>query len=230
MRFRPNRWFALLTTLVLVLAFTPLRAAAQQADATPGRFDFYLLNLAWSPEFCDTLNTLTPAEKAARTGTGCTAPHGFVLHGLWPQNADGTYPASCSTRPGPRDWDRYADMTPDADLLRHEWFKHGTCTTLSPDAFFSTARQAYSDMVIPPAFKRLVQPLTLAPDAILAMFYKANPGFPQGSFALACSGGRFTAIEACFSRGVQPIACSNVRTCSAGVVTVAPEASGQIVR
>ncbi len=215
---------------VVGLACVSLSMPAQQADSTPGRFDFYLLSLSWSPEFCATLNTLTPAELAARTDTGCSAPHAFVLHGLWPQNADGTYPASCSTREGPREWKRYLDMTPELDLLKHEWFKHGTCTTLSPDAFFSTAREAYTSVVIPPTFKNLNQPLTLAPDAILAMFYTANPGFPRGSFALACSAGKFTAIEACFSKNVRPIACQAVRSCEAGTVTVEAEASGQIVR
>jgi ribonuclease T2 len=206
------------------------QAPAQQADSTPGKFDFYLLNLSWSPEFCDTLKTLTPAEQSARTGTTCNAPHAFVLHGLWPQNFDGTYTASCSQRPGPRTWDRYLDMTPDLDLLKHEWFKHGTCTTLSPDAFFSTARQAYTSVVIPDTFKHVNAPMTLAPLAILTTFYRANPSFPQGSFAVACSGGRFVAIEACFSRGVQPIACQNVRSCNDPMVTVSPEAAGQIVR
>ena len=215
---------------IAVLFCAPSRAAAQQPEPTPGKFDFYLLNLSWAPEFCTTLNTLTPAEQAARTNGECNAPHAFVLHGLWPQNSDGTFPASCSKRAGPREWERYLDMTPDLDLLKHEWFKHGTCTTLSPDAFFSTAREAYKEVVIPAAFKHIEQPLTLAPDAILAMFYASNSSFPQGSFALACSDGKFTAVEACFSKGVQPIACQGVRSCSSSTVTIEPEAAGQIVQ
>ena len=129
---------ALLFAAVLLLSHASGRAFGQQAVSTPGQFDFYLLNLSWSPEFCNTLKTLTPAELAARTSTECSAPHAFVVHGLWPQNFDGTYPsASCSRREGPREWKtRYLDMTPDVDLLKHEWFKHGTCTTLSPDCVF----------------------------------------------------------------------------------------------
>ncbi len=224
------RRLTLFLAAIIMLSCVPAAALAQQADSTPGKFDFYLLNLSWSPEFCDTLKTLTPAEQAARTSTTCTAPHTFVLHGLWPQNLDGTYPVNCSEREGPRSWKRYLDMTPDPDLLKHEWFKHGTCTTLSPDAFFSTAREAYTSVAIPETFKHLSEPVTLASAAILTSFYAANPSFPQGSFALACTGGKFTAIEACFSKGAQPIACRNVRTCSAEMVTIQPEASGQIVR
>ncbi len=215
---------------LVVLSCCAGRAFAQQADSTPGHYDFYLLNLSWSPEFCDTLNTLTPAEQAARTSTECAAPHAFVLHGLWPQNFDGTYPADCSKRAGPRSWERYLDLTPDIDLLKHEWSKHGTCTTLSPDAYFSTAREAYTSVAIPAAFKQLNQALTIAPSAILTMFYTANPGFPQGSFAVACTSGKFIAIEACFSKAVQPIACQRVSSCSASTIVVEPEAGGQIVR
>lgn len=221
----------LLFAVLLVFACASHHAAGQQVDSAPGKYDFYLLDLSWSPEFCNTLKTLTPAEQAARSTTECAAPHAFVVHGLWPQNFDGTYPVNCSKRPGPRDWDRYVDMTPDVDLLKHEWFKHGTCTTLSPDAFFSTERQAYTSIVVPRAFKHVSQPLTLAPDAILAMFHKSNPAFPQGSFALACDeGGRLSAVEACFSRSIQPIACRHVKSCAADTVTVEPEPAGQIVR
>lgn len=224
------RRLALLFAAVFVLGLTRMSASAQTGTSTPGKYDFYLLNLSWSPEFCDTLKTLTPAEQAARTSTECSAPHAFVLHGLWPQNFDGTYPVDCSKRAGPRNWNRYLDMTPDVDLLKHEWAKHGTCTTLSPDAFFSTARQAYTSVVIPAAFKHVSEPLVLAPDAILAMFYAANPAFPQGNFALACTDGKLTGVESCFSRSVHPIACQNVTSCGTNPLTVEPEAAGKIVR
>ena len=204
---------------------------AQEIKSAPGTYDYYLLNLSWSPAFCDTLKTLTPAEQASRAqNTECSSPHSFVLHGLWPQNFNGTYPGSCSSRPGPQRPERYLDMTPDLSLLKHEWAKHGTCTTLSPDAFFSTARQAYTSVVIPDTFKHVDDPLTLQPDAILAMFYRANPSFPQGSFALSCGRNVLTAIEACFSRDIKPIACQNIRTCQANVVKVQPETSGAIVQ
>ncbi|MGI4756861.1 MAG: ribonuclease T2 family protein [Janthinobacterium lividum] len=204
---------------------------AQEVKSAPGTYDYYLLNMSWSPAFCDTLKTLTPAEQAARQGsTECSSPHSFVLHGLWPQNFDGTYPGNCSDRPGPQRPERYLDMTPDLSLIKHEWAKHGTCTTLSPDAFFSTARQAYTAVTIPETLKHVDQQVMLAPEAILAMFYKANPSFPQGSFALSCGRNTLTAIEACFSRDAQPIACQNIRTCKANVVKVEPEASSGIVQ
>jgi hypothetical protein len=67
------------------------RGGRAQANAAPGVFDFYLLTLSWSPEYCVT------HQGAAE----CTAHPAFVLHGLWPQNNDGTYPEDCSNAPGP---------------------------------------------------------------------------------------------------------------------------------
>ena len=225
-----RHFHAFALTCLFALLLCPM-GGAQEIKSAPGTYDYYLLNLSWSPEFCSTLNTLTPAEQAARGNSiQCSAPHGFVLHGLWPENADGSYPASCAERPGPAHPERYLDMTPDLSLLKHEWAKHGTCTTLSPDAFFSTARQAYSSLVIPDTFKHVDRELMLAPEAILGMFYAANPSFPQGSFVLSCGRNQLTAIEACFSRDVKPMACLNVRSCHANVVKVVPDAAGQIVR
>lgn len=203
----------------------PCRTNAQEVKADPGQYDYYLLNLSWAPEFCSTLHTLTAEEQAARGSTECTTPHGFVLHGLWPQNFDGSYPASCGSRPGPAQPEQYLDMTPDISLLKHEWAKHGTCTTLTPDAFFAAARRAYSSIAIPQAFKNATSPDMLPPETILGMFYAANPSFPRGSFALSCGHNYLTAIEACFSRDLQPIACQNIRTCHANEVKVQPAKS-----
>ena len=59
--------------------------------AAPGQFDFYVLNLSWSPEFC----------RVHASAAECAQHRAFTLHGLWPQNSDGTYPEDCSEIPGP---------------------------------------------------------------------------------------------------------------------------------
>jgi ribonuclease T2 len=50
--------------------------------AAPGQFDFYVLNLSWSPEFCN----------GHPSAAECSQHRAFTLHGLWPQNNNGTYP------------------------------------------------------------------------------------------------------------------------------------------
>lgn len=214
--------------IVLAAALLSRASDAQEVRSEPGQYDYYLLNLSWAPEFCSTLHTLTPAEQAAHGSTECTAPHGFVLHGLWPQNFDGSYPGTCATRPGPAHPEQNLDMTPDLSLLNHEWAKHGTCTTLTPDAYFATARRAYTSVKIPEPFQHVTATQMLAPDTILGMFYASNPTFPQGSFALSCGHNQLTAIEACFSREGQPMACQNIHSCRANVVKVEPQNASRL--
>src|SRR5258707_2328410 len=61
------------------------RRGRADTQATPGTFDFYLLNLSWSPEFCVTHG------DSPECGHGL----GLVVHGLWPQYLSGDYPEDC---------------------------------------------------------------------------------------------------------------------------------------
>ena len=96
-------------------------------NSEPGTFDFYLLNLSWSPEFCHT----HPGNPQ------CAARPGFIVHGLWPQNNDGTYPEHCTGMTKPPNSAAYLDIMPTIDLILHEWQTHGTCTGLNPEGYFS---------------------------------------------------------------------------------------------
>ncbi|WP_333877764.1 hypothetical protein [Methylobacter sp.] len=66
--------------LILCLSFPAY------ADGQPGKFDYYLLTLSWSPEHCAEVKN----DKIQCDGT---KPYGFVVHDLWPQY-DRDYPAS----------------------------------------------------------------------------------------------------------------------------------------
>jgi ribonuclease I len=65
------------------------RRGRPEEQRTPGQFDFYLFNLSWSPEFCATHGD----------SPECGRKLGFVVHGLWPQDASGDYPQHCSSAP-----------------------------------------------------------------------------------------------------------------------------------
>ncbi len=200
---------------MLTLCAFGLRASAQElSKVEPGHFDYYLLNLSWSPEFC-TLHD-TDAQCAPRPG--------FIVHGLWPENNDGTWPAFCAERPGPTHPERNLDITPNASLLAHEWAKHGTCTTLSPEDFFTLEHRAFHSIVIPTLFADLDHEVMLKPEEIVDLFAKANPTFPTGSFVVSCGNNRLTAIEACLSKDtLKPMTCGEVHACHAQVVRIAPE-------
>ena len=72
--------------LLLVLA---LALPAHAEDDAAGDFDYFVMALTWSPNWC-------ALEGDARRDDQCDARHayGFTLHGLWPQYESG-YPSGC---------------------------------------------------------------------------------------------------------------------------------------
>lgn len=188
-------------------------AAESRARSAGSGFDFYLLNLSWSPEFC-----YSHPEAAE-----CAEHAGFVLHGLWPENADGTYPEHCSNAPGPPDPSAYRDIYPDAGLLDHEWQTHGTCSGLDADGFFSTARHAVQSIAIPPRFRTLRGSVSLSPDQVLDSFSVSNPAVPERSFVVSCGHNYLTSVEVCLDKSLNPIVCpSAIHSCRANVLRIAP--------
>jgi ribonuclease T2 len=192
-------------------------AAAQPSTDSAKPYDYYLLNLSWSPEFC-----VTHPERLQ-----CALHRAFIVHGLWPQNNDGSYPQHCGDRPGPSNPEEWADVMPDTGLVKHEWETHGTCTPYDAETYFKMIRKAYGE-VKPPASVTGAGPSAsgkeamMTPEAIIAAFAQANPSFPKGSIAVSCGNNRLTAVEVCMSKDLQPIACEAVRSCRANVVKITP--------
>jgi ribonuclease T2 len=180
------------------------RRTGAASTSTPGTFDFYLLNLSWSPEYCAT-HSNSPE---------CASDPGFVLHGLWPQNFNGTYPENCGSAAGPTG----AAPWPTASLMQHEWVTHGTCSGLSAAAYVATVQKALQAVQVPKNMPVQPEP----PTALIGQFTAINPGFPAASFALSCGNNRLTAIEVCMAKDLSPIACQGVKSCRANVVKITP--------
>jgi len=124
--------FLLLLTLILP-SFTSAKHR-RPADDTPGNFDFYLLTLSWAQEFCAT-------HPSSRSAFECDTKrhYGLVVHGLWPQNNDGSYPEKCApARPvAQATVQQMLTIMPDRGLIQHEWATHGTCSGLATADYFS---------------------------------------------------------------------------------------------
>jgi ribonuclease T2 len=193
----------------------PAVASQPHIAAATGNFDFYLLNLSWSPEYC---HSHPEAAECARRST-------FVLHGLWPQNNDGSYPQNCGNQPnaqsGP-DASQFSDIYPEPGLLEHEWRTHGACTGLAANDFFSAARSAFQSVRIPDQLAGLNSQTSLSPDQIAGLFTQANPGLSRSSIAISCGRNYLTAVEICLDKSLHPIACPAVRSCRANTVRIAP--------
>ena len=74
---------------LMIWIMTALPALAD--GGKPGQFDYYVLALSWSPNWC-------AREGDARRSDQCDPrhDHGWVLHGLWPQYHKG-WPSFCQT-------------------------------------------------------------------------------------------------------------------------------------
>jgi ribonuclease T2 len=187
----------------------------------PGDFDFYLLTLSWSPGFCDT-------GGAAKSPDQCSAGSnlGFVVHGLWPQYQHG-YPSDCDpNRPVSRIALQQSDgVFPSEGLARYEWRKHGTCTGLSPEAFFASARRARDSITIPDAFKAPRDQQSTAPADIQRAFIAANPGLRPETMAIGCTRGELEDVRLCISKDLrQFVTCPEVAraTCRSPTILVSP--------
>jgi ribonuclease T2 len=175
-----------------------LALAQDRRQNRPGQFDFYVLSLSWSPSFCD-----SAGERGTPPQDQCGArPYSFVVHGLWPQYEQG-FPEFCQV-PAPR-LDRnivssMLDLMPAPRLIFHEWDRHGTCSGLSPRAYFDTVRKARAQVKIPDAYVELTQALTVTPDEIEEAFVAANPGLSRGAIAVTCDNRRLQEVRICMSK------------------------------
>ncbi len=164
-------------------------------------FDYYLLSLSWSPEYC---------AHSQRGGDEpqCRRAFGFVAHGLWPQNEHG-YPHDCPSG----GWvseatiDRMLPIMPSRGLVIHEWRTHGACSGLPADAYFDQVGQAFGSIRIPAAYQSPRLPLQVSRLAVKRAFVDANPGLAAEDLALECGGGELREVRVCLTRQLKPRAC-----------------------
>jgi ribonuclease T2 len=200
---------------------TPTPPTPSAGAIAPGDFDFYLLTLSWSPGFCATGGASKSPEQCS-----AGANLGFVVHGLWPQFQHG-YPSDCDpSRPVSRiALEATRGVFPSESLARYEWRKHGTCTGLSPEAFFASVRRARDSIVIPNAYLSPRDEQSVAPSDLQRAFLSANPGLRQSSMAIGCRSGQLEEVRLCFSKDLrQFVNCPEVAraTCRSPSIDMAP--------
>jgi ribonuclease T2 len=194
---------------VLVLSLAPDAGARSKkrrepAANRPGEFDYYLLSLSWSPEYC-----AGPGGPRDTQQCGGSRRFGFVVHGLWPQYERG-YPQNCgpSSPVPPSIVTSMLPLMPSPRLIQHEWEAHGTCSGKDVKVYFQEIVKAFAGIQIPEDFKSPIQQVEVAPADVKATFVKANPSFPAGAFRVQCSGRYLSEVRACLTPGLKGRACS----------------------
>ena len=223
--------FLILCGLLASMALIGISGTASAQDrrqSAPGEFDFYVLSLSWSPSFCE-----AAAERGngGRSSAQCGGrPFSFVVHGLWPQYERG-FPEYCQ-RPSPRldhnIMPSMLDLMPAPGLIFSEWDKHGTCSGLSPRAYFETIRKARSAVKIPPEYLELSEPKTVAPAEIEDAFVKVNPGLSPSAIAVTCNRTRLSEVRICMNKELQFRSCDEIdrRACRRDQVSMPPLRGG----
>ncbi|WP_323782687.1 ribonuclease T2 [Leisingera sp.] len=197
-------------------------AACAAAEGEPaGEFDYYVLALSWSPNWCE-------QEGDARRAEQCDArhDHGWTLHGLWPQHHRG-WPSYCRTAAAPpsRGMSReMADIMGSPGLAWHQWKKHGTCSGLTARQYYSLMREAYTRVTRPAIFRRLKTPVTLPAAVVEEAFLKENPGLSRDSLTITCRDGAIQEARICLSKTLQPVPCGRdaIRDCTLKDARLAP--------
>jgi ribonuclease T2 len=185
----------------------------------PGAFDFYVLSLFWSPSFCEAAGDRDRSPECGER------PYSFVVHGLWPQFERG-FPESCQV-PAPRlprrIVDSMLDLMPAPRLVYHEWDAHGTCSGLSPGAYFDEVRKARGKVKIPPEYAEVKSVLKVSPMDVKQNFIKANPGLTEASIAVECDN-RLREVRICLDKDLKFRDCPDVarRGCRRDEIAMPP--------
>lgn len=219
---------AAFAVVFILLAFGSAPAQEHaRGQHQPGRFDFYVLALSWSPSFCQ-----DTAERGRSGGEQCTSarPYSFVVHGLWPQYDRG-FPRDCQV-PAPRlNRDLMAsmlDLMPSPRLVYQQWDRHGTCSGLSAQEYFALVRKARAAVKIPDAYSAPKSTLTVTPDEVEEAFVKANPGLTRVGVAVTCGGTRLGEVRICLTKDLKFRDCPEVdrRACRRERLTMPPVRGG----
>jgi ribonuclease T2 len=185
---------------------------AQQNGPQPGAFDYYLLTLSWSPEYCHSHSTNTQCVGSKHFG--------FVVHGLWPEYTKGGYPEYCSKAPGLSDPTTMLDIMPDPNLISHEWITHGTCSGLDADGYFALVRKAFTSVHIPAQFASPTKQFNTTLTALKSSFVESNSNLSPKDMEVTCTNNYLNSVEICLRKDLTPMPCPNPRDCRAKTIRV----------
>ncbi len=201
-------WQSILA-IVLVLTAQHAHAAQKQTPrGSMGQFDFYTLSLSWSPAYCAT------ARPSAGNNEQCNTqqPFGFIVHGLWPQYNNGSWPQYCrpnAERVQDDDVVLVKSAIPSKKLQQHEWQKHGTCVTNTAREYFTLVHQAFSRIALPDMFEVPSKPLFRTVYAMQQAFMAKNPTLNPQSLQFICerNASVLREVRVCFDKNLNSMAC-----------------------
>lgn len=213
------------TLIAACLAFAISVMAGPASADEEGDFDYWILSLSWSPEWCSREGDAaggTAADRQCATGAGL----GFVVHGLWPQYEEG-WPEFCHTDappPSRRDSAAMADLMPSGDLAYYQWRKHGRCSGLSGQDYYAMTRKAAGAVQLPAILQQIDRAFRLPVTVIEDAFIEANPDMHPDGITVTCRSDVLHEVRICLDRDLSPRRCAPdaARDCSRPNLLVEP--------
>ncbi|CAN8293590.1 unnamed protein product [Cochlearia groenlandica] len=135
--------------IIILSFFLVLQSLVVSSFQQSPDFNFFYWVNYWPGAICDTQKGCCPPKK------GETASD-FIIHGLWPQFNNGTWPAFCDqtnlfdiskvcylVRKMEKKWTEWGVFScpsNETNLWEHEWNKHGTCvlSVFDQHSYFQT--------------------------------------------------------------------------------------------
>lgn len=196
-----------------VMALLCFLAAPLSAQDRAGDFDYYVMSLSWSANWC-------ALEGDAQGSPQCDPEAGFgwILHGLWPQYDRG-YPTFCDTNerpPSRSDTAAMADIMGTAGLAWYQWRKHGVCAGLSSDDYYAISRAAYARITRPAVFRALNREVSLPASLVEEAFLRDNPALQADQITITCKAGYIQEARICLTRDLEFRNCGQdvIRDCT----------------
>ena len=175
------------------------------ADGEPaGEFDYYVLALSWSANWCEREGDEKGAKQCMRGKN-----YGWVVHGLWPQYEEG-YPEYCETdKPGPTNLEimKMTGIMPDVDLIKHQWKKHGTCSGYMGLEYFVLTQEAWKRVNRPEVLRKIKAPMKVPASVVEDAFLEVNPKLTRDAITITCRDGMIQEARICLTRGLEPRTC-----------------------
>ncbi|HJO63706.1 MAG TPA: ribonuclease T [Sphingomonas sanguinis] len=164
----------------------------------------YTLAITWSPQYCRDAK----GDSSFQCGSGNR--FGFTLHGLWPDGVGKDWPQYCRpTAILPQAVvRRHICATPSAQLLQHEWSKHGTCMPgYSPARYFQRSNALY-DRLRYPDMMALSRRDDLTAGDLATAFAAGNRGMTADMMRVtATRAGWLDEIWICLNKAFRPTRC-----------------------
>lgn len=201
--------FGLVSAAILAFTFMKIAPLVKGNEAD---FDYYVLSLSWSPNWCKLEGDEKGSEQCAPNND-----YGWILHGLWPQYEKG-WPSECSTfnrKPPQKLTESMAEIMGSTGLPAYQWKKHGTCSGLSPKDYFAASRQAFDSIAKPPSLREIKETISLPAKAVEDVFLASNPQLTADQITITCKRNHIQEARICLDKGLEPRRCGEdvIRDC-----------------